>query len=543
MCGDLNSEHLSTDNERKRQTFALTLNDLIEKVYVFDPNIGTKLKKKKPGEPSNATPFPATKKPAPPPPPPNSEGQPGSQDQQDEDYLEFTPNDGSVKEAAQDPELYEDMHTSAPPDEPEALYEESDPTLTSERPSAGAKGGDDELYQDPEPSGEASTVQSQELAPRRGSEEESPYADTKARSSRDSMMSLDSGWEYDITVKPSDKKVKAGELKNVKCKGVLEKLGGAKGETWQKRYCVLSETFMYFYDNEASRSFKNRIVVPMYAVSLSSEHTKKKFFAFKLSSQNVAGKKDYHFRTKSDDERSKWVNALKEVESASSLPQPSSSTMRAAPTQPTQPTNPIKRASSVGDLQQEEEYQDMIPEEKEGDVQEEEYEEVVPPKPGEELTESMEEYVPVQPVSSGDPEDYEDPNAKQESPKPSPKASHPIHPPIKPSRSNGAPPLPSKPQTSAPVPPSSVTVDTDKVYTHAPEGVQYDRVYALLWDFVTTEKDEVSLKRGDLVYVQDPKPSAQWWLGELLDPDVTCKVGRKGYFPTSYAAAAFEIVL
>ena len=525
LCGDLITERLSTVNERQRQTFAKSLNALIEKVYEFDPDILSQ-KKKKPDARLPPTSVSHHKSPSPP--------------EKDDEYTEFTPHDGTVQE------LYEDMQSSAQDDQ--GLYEESEPSATG-----GGRGGDEggnDLYEDPVPGnqGSSSTVQQQPESEQH--EVETPYTETKVRhsASRDSMVSMDIGWEamYDVTVKPTDKKVKVSELKNITCKGMLEKLGGAKGKTWQKRFCVLSEAYMCFYESETSKGFKNRVLVPLYTTSLAPEHTntKEKHFSFKLSCQSPSGKKDYHFRTKTEDDRTKWVNALKEIDSSHAPTQSSTSTMRAAPTQPEVISKLNKRSASVGDIceVEEEEYQDMITEETQED-----YEVVEPGKaaeeehaPIEELTESMEEYVDVQPGL--DPaEDYEDPNMKVEPPKPLPKAPQPSRPPITASRSNGGGhPLPDKPQVPAPLP--DVAVDTNKIHTQPPEGVQYKKVYALLWDFVTSEKDEVSLKRGDLVYVQDPKPGADWWLGELLDPDVTFKVGKKGYFPTSYVAEAFEVV-
>lgn len=500
-------------------------------MYEFDPNI---LQRKIKPDPSNARPLPSSvlrqKKPSPP-------------EEKDDEYTEFTPHDGTVQE------LYEDMQSSAHNDDDgdQGLYEESEPSA-----AVGGREGDggNELYEDPVPNasnqGSNGSAQQQPESRQHEEEPEPPYTESKVKhsTSRDSMVSMD-GWEamYDVTVKSTDKKIKASELKNVTCKGILEKLGGAKGKTWQKRFCVLSEMYMCFYESETSKGFKNRVLVPIYATSLAPAQTNpmEKHFSFKLSCQSPSGKKDYHFRTKTEDDRTKWVNALKEVDSSHAPIQ--SSTMQAAPTQQGAFPKPIKRSASADDLVEEEEYQDMIPEEKE-EIQED-YEVVEPSKtaeggeqaPIEELTESMEEYVDVNPTSLDPAEDYEDPGLP---PKPSPKAQRSGHFPIT-SRSNTSVSLlPEKPQAPAPLP--DITVDTSKIYTHPPEGVQYKKVYSLLWDFVTSEKDEVPLKRGDLIYVQDPKPGADWWLGELLDPDVTFKVGKKGYFPTSYVTAAFEVV-
>ena len=63
-----------------------------------------------------------------------------------------------------------------------------------------------------------------------------------------------------------------------------------------------------------------------------------------------------------------------------------------------------------------------------------------------------------------------------------------------------------------------------------------------LWNFTASERDELSVQRGDLVHVADPDPSADWWAGEGLDSDAATKTGVSGFCPASYFMAAFEEV-
>ena len=64
----------------------------------------------------------------------------------------------------------------------------------------------------------------------------------------------------------------------------------------------------------------------------------------------------------------------------------------------------------------------------------------------------------------------------------------------------------------------------------------------ILWDFTASEKDELDLRRGDLVFVSDNKERQEWWYGELVNPDVTKKLGPKGLFPANYSSVAFQLV-
>ena len=122
-------------------------------------------------------------------------------------------------------------------------------------------------------------------------------------------------WMYDTT-KKDEKKLKPSQLENILCKGNLEKLGGKNKKTWQVRFCVLAGPFMYFYEKESSKAYRNRIVLPMYAVAEAPEHTntKKHHFAFKLTHTDQGGtKKDYFFRSSKKESCETWVNAIRNL--------------------------------------------------------------------------------------------------------------------------------------------------------------------------------------------------------------------------------------
>lgn len=76
----------------------------------------------------------------------------------------------------------------------------------------------------------------------------------------------------------------------------------------------------------------------------------------------------------------------------------------------------------------------------------------------------------------------------------------------------------------------------------APNGIDLRNVYVALWDFVGSEKDELSVQRGDLIHVANPDPSAEWWAGEGVDENAATKTGKVGFLPATYFMPAFEEV-
>ena len=122
-------------------------------------------------------------------------------------------------------------------------------------------------------------------------------------------------WMYD-TMKKDEKRKKASQLENVLCKGNLEKLGGKNKKNWQVRFCVLAGPFMYFYEKESSKTYRNRIALPMYTVAEAPEHSnaKRRHFAFKLTHTDLSGaKKDYFFRSSKKESCDTWVQAMRNV--------------------------------------------------------------------------------------------------------------------------------------------------------------------------------------------------------------------------------------
>lgn len=158
---------------------------------------------------------------------------------------------------------------------------------------------------------------------------------------RDSMMLSEADWSeaYEVNDGKKGNKVRVSDLKDFKYKGWLEKLGGRNQKSWQKRYCVVSGVFMYFYEKESSKTYNNRIVLANYIANPASELTnpKKKHFSFKLSTTETSKeKKDYFFRCTKEGDRDQWVNSLRE---AFEMSRGNSSTAKMAATMPRMPTN------------------------------------------------------------------------------------------------------------------------------------------------------------------------------------------------------------
>ena len=359
-------------------------------------------------------------------------------------------------------------------------------------------------------------------------------------------------WSSVYTTPNKGEKMKVGALKNVCIKGFLDKLGGRNHKTWQRRYCVLAGSLMYFYEKEQSKTYNNYIALPAFTASIAQVPSDKKSqFTFKLTQldSSTGKKKDYYFRAPSKDVLDKWMSCITKVVNSSPLSPTNHLSAATLPRMPSQTTvMPVNflpqqqqskaRSHSMGEgeLDGQELYEEMIPEEG-GDVEEYVAVSPTPEQEGDGELESSEEYVDV--VPQGPEEEYEDTtNYQQEVPPP------PLSPPPgPPSEFFPSPPPPQIPPPKAPAPPPPVDVDTSRIYEQpTTNGIRLEKVFVSLWDFVAGESDELALQRGDLVFVSDPQPAQEWWYGEKLDPHASTKMGPAGFFPRTYSTTAFETV-
>ena len=234
-------------------------------------------------------------------------------------------------------------------EDPQDLYEEASPlpigppTVTSPPSLTSSKSFEPAGYMDP-----------QKLT---------PAADNNEYNKRASIIPDDMGdWEmaYDQSNTKKKEKIKASNLKNVIVKGWLEKLGGRNQTSWQKRYCVLAGVFMYFYEKETANTYNNR--VPMMGFLPNPVPTltrpKRKEFAFKLSSINNApgGKKDYYFRSKSEEECASWIDEIRKTGDAARGVMEKKKSMTLPPRSQLQPQAiPEERGRSISSVSEEQE--------------------------------------------------------------------------------------------------------------------------------------------------------------------------------------------
>ena len=379
--------------------------------------------------------------------------------------------------------------------------------------------------------------------------EEAEYADTTVAvpsgAERESVTEASTDWNTVYTKPPREGQVKVSSLKDVKMKGLLEKLGGKNRKAWQKRYCVLAGALMYFYEKESSKTFNNCIVVASFKASMAPNITieKKKQFGFKLThTDHSFGKpKDYYFRAMSADHRDKWLRCCMSASSTPRTLSPSPFMHAGATTLPRMPSHPSvspiltppgerRRAHSAGDEEDEGEMYEDMGAHKDEDSENSEDEYVAVNTDGEAISdrESSEEYVDVTPQAN-----VEQGDGHMQPPPP------PLIPPPGPPSEIFTPPLvQATPSHSECL---GCIVDTSRVYINDNScGIVLEQVYVSQWDFAAGEGDELGLRRGDLVHVSNPLHSLMWWYGELLDAEASRKVGRAGFFPKDYSSLAFE---
>eukprot|EP00118_Oscarella_pearsei_P026643 m.310225 g.310225 ORF g.310225 m.310225 type:complete len:424 (+) comp50303_c0_seq1:65-1336(+) len=88
----------------------------------------------------------------------------------------------------------------------------------------------------------------------------------------------------------------------------------------------------------------------------------------------------------------------------------------------------------------------------------------------------------------------------------------------------------------------SIPVDTSTIYHgrvhHQDKRAPFDAVYVAAYDCAAECADEVSLQRGDLIWI-DFKNHNDWWVGTVQAADGLFK-GKRGFVPSAYLAPAYE---
>ena len=353
-----------------------------------------------------------------------------------------------------------------------------------------------------------------------------------------------------------------GEVKKVSPKdllssalneGTIEKLGGKNQEKWQKRYCILTPTYLYFFENAKSKKQNNQIYIPAFSVTPVKEKGNEKHYCFKLSTNKEA--KSYYFRVNDADTFSNWVqNLIKHSASSGSL---AVGGLVRAVTMVINPEDVISSASSSDEGGEPANDSSLLE-----TIREDENPPPVPPptdrapRSPQVLRKISSPGAPAPPILPP-PSTLSPPPLEVHPPSSGGKHSLDVAPPA-PQRSGSV--LESGPGVSVQqlrkikhsqlkslsevrensVDSEEMRVDTERVYeTSEEEDFPYDKIYAAKWDFFGEEGDELSFKRGELLLVADPSHSTDWWIGDLLHTDTLKARDQSGLFYSAYAEPAF----
>ncbi|KAI6646561.1 Protein app1-like [Oopsacas minuta] len=357
--------------------------------------------------------------------------------------------------------------------------------------------------------------------------------------------------------------------------GTIEKLGGKNQEKWQKRYCILTPTHLYFFENSKSKKQNNQIYIPAFTVTPVKEKGDDKHYSFRLSANKES--KSYYFRVNNPDTFSQWLHNISQLSKGRDSLGVTGLVGRAE-TMVFNQDDVISTASSSDEGGDDKTL---------GTIREDSPPPPVPP-PTSRLPKSPQA---IKKLSSGGP-----PAPPNQPPPPSSQPpiilSHPgSEPPThlvpsapvqtpQPVRDISTPPVSNKLLEDKPPPPPTrrntslssgpgvsveqlrkiqqvqpnsiasvteessdsgeVVVNTDRVYvTTEEEGFPYDKIYVGKWDFKGEEGDELSFKRGELLLVADPDESSTWWIGDLLDTETLKARDQSGLFYSAYVESAF----
>lgn len=516
---DLSAEHLQPLNEKKRNDMLRMVEGLLNSVHSVAPSLRPRMNTPGQSEQPKALGRPPLKAPLPPMAPHTL---PDEEEDPQEDYLPMQSVSPEIE-----PEDYEAPNEVMMPDGMTVGNQEEcgQDELYEELPAEDGQNEEPEDYEDP---GISSLALNQVPLPPKPSVrasanhgfEEPGYQPTgkpAVEENPDGPGNFEP-WQYARTMR--DKKVSTSDLKRADCKGILEKLGGRGHNTWQKRYCVLDTSLLYFFKDEKSKNFNNFIEAFAYSVSEAPDKTKEKKHQFSFMLTCRESGKDYYFRTTTSQDRERWIDALRKCVPSNNAP----------PVQGPGSMQTIKRGTAVNvvDDFECECYEDLPGTEdriqSEGESDEEQFEhnrrqpqQIAPP------------VVPKMPPPPPPTDNFEQDQLYDE---------HPVEDEPEEEYLACESDLQQDIIESA-ASPLEIVVDTSRVYEATDNGVDLENVYVSLYDFNAAEEDEISLQRGDLVCVMDSTSSPNWWLAELITPDIV-KTNKKGYCPANFLTLAFE---
>ena len=515
------SEHLLPLNEKKRKDLLRLVEGLLTSVYSVNPSLRPRMNT--PGQSEHPKPPPSKPPLKAPLPPMAARTLPDEDEDPQEEYLPMQPASPEIE-----PEDYEAPTDVMMPDgttfgnqgecDQDELYEEL--------PAEDGQNEEPEDYEDPGITTSSANLNQVPLPPKaRGAGnafEEPGYQPPTGKPAEDNTDGMENfePWQYARTMR--DKKVSTSDLKKADCKGILEKLGGRGHNTWQKRYCILDTSLLYFFKDEKSKTFNNFIEAFTYTVSEAPDKTKEKKHQFSFVLTCRESGKDYYFRTTTAEDRERWINALRKCEPSSTPSTQGPGSMQTMP----RPGKVNAVEQPIVDDFQCECYED-IPAmgdriQSEGESDEESFEHRRPPR------QAIPPIAPKMPPPPPPAEDLDQDQLYDE---------HPVEEPEEEYLACESDLQQNIIESAAS--PLEIVVDTNQIYEATDNGVDLEKVYVSLYDFSAKEDDELSLQRGDLVCVMDNTSSPNWWLAELITPDIV-KTAKQGYCPANFLTLAFE---
>ncbi|XP_033754500.1 src kinase-associated phosphoprotein 2-B-like isoform X2 [Pecten maximus] len=307
--------------------------------------------------------------------------------------------------------------------------------------------------------------------------------------------------------------IAAQDLKDEVMSGFLEKKQ-KKGliliPKLQKRWCVIKDDRMYYYESKKDKKQKGAFCLSGYSFQAAPDVVKeanKKELSFEILCQ---GKRTYQFVALNTDDYNKWKSAIQRVNEPQKSYDDDPDDIYEPIEEPLEP--PHEEAAKPDDNQ--EIYDDTAP--VPDDDEQETYDDcgsVAPPP-------AVPMRVPpaTPPTVSGRkplpplPPDSQPPPPPQSKPPPPPPSRNPL------------PPTPPKPDAPEPEPKKRKIVNPKE---------DFENLYYGKWDFSGGTNDELTFKKGDLIHIISKEFDAKsWWVGELQ--------GNYGLVPKLHLVPAYE---
>ncbi|XP_060075544.1 src kinase-associated phosphoprotein 2-A-like isoform X2 [Ylistrum balloti] len=299
--------------------------------------------------------------------------------------------------------------------------------------------------------------------------------------------------------------VAAADLKDDVISGFLEKKqkkGLLMMAKLQKRWCVIKDDRLYYYEGKKDKKQKGAFCLTGYSFQPAPDLVKeanKKELCFEIVG---TGKRSFQFVAHSSDDYNRWKSAIQKVTGAQKLYDDNADVIYEPIEEPLS-QEPTQEETAVPEDQ--EIYDDTAPVPDDND--QETYDDcggmaapVVPSRVLPPTTPSASGRKPLPPVPDSQP-------------RPPPKNRSPL-PPLPPPKTNVDTPEPKKRKIVNP-------------------KEDFENLYYGKWDFSGGTNDELTFKKGDMIHIISKEfDSKSWWIGELQ--------GHYGLVPKLHLVPAYE---